>query len=360
MRTFLIQATGLMLLWGLFFLYEKIMPTAYSILICALVMTLYFFLRVTAKPLHLYIAITALLVLLGVVEANNSYTYLLIMFVSLMAANQLYSAQFKLLVVLTAVCLIGVLMWTKMELAVYVYFLLFYILTLKVNELWAKREEQRNLYEELLGEYRKVKRAALITEEEARYQERTKIARDIHDSVGHKLTALLMQIEILAIKHGPEQYKELKELAKESLEETRFAVRTLKDKEHEGIATILQLIKKLEVESHIMVQFTTKQGILSEQLTNVQSVVLYRVIQEGLTNAMRHAHSREVQVVLGKTAHGNLEFVVKNRIHKKKPFQEGFGLSNMRNRVEELDGNLAVYQTDDEFVIKGMIPIIKK
>ncbi|MCC3359004.1 sensor histidine kinase [Bacillus sp. REN16] len=357
MRAFVLQTAGLMVLWSLFFVYERSIPTAYSIMICAAVMTLYFFLKITSKPIYLYGGITGLLLVLSVVEAGNPFTPLLLMYVALLAANQLESKPFKGLVTLSAMCILGLFFMIEIDFSVYLYFLLFYLLALQVNELWTKREEQRNLYEELLGEYRKLKRMALVTEEEARYQERTKIARDIHDSVGHKLTALLMQLEILSIKQGPEHYGELKELAKESLEETRFAVRTLKDREYEGIATILQLIKKLEAESHMMVQFTTKQGILSEQLTNQQSVVLYRVIQEGLTNAMRHSQSREVQVALGKMADGNVELIVKNRIHKKEPYQEGFGLSNMRKRVEELGGTLAVYQTDEQFVIKGMIPL---
>ncbi|MFS0821120.1 sensor histidine kinase [Bacillus sp. 1P02SD] len=359
MKAFVLRTVGLMVLWGLFFINEKSVPTALSILICAAVLTFYFFLKITPNPVYLYGGITGLLLVLGVVEEGNSFTYLLLMYVVILAANQLESKTFKWFGAITIVALFGLFFIVEINLSVYVSILLFYLLTLQVNELWTKREEQRSLYEELLGEYRKLKRVALVTEEEARYQERTKIARDIHDSVGHKLTALLMQVEILSIQQGPEHYNELKELAKESLEETRFAVRTLKDREHEGIATILQLIKKLEAESHIMVQFTTKQGILSERLTNQQSVVLYRVIQEGLTNAMRHAHSREVQVVLGKTADGHMEFVIKNRIYKKEPFQEGFGLTNMRKRVEEVDGILTVYQTDEQFVIKGIIPLKK-
>ncbi len=356
MKHFIFQTIGLMVFWGLFFVYEGTNLSPYAIMICAVVMTLYFFLKVAPKPFYLYSVISGMLLIIGVVEADNPYILLLLLYTALLAAQQLDSAYFKILVMLSVVCLLLFLLINVIKLSVFCYILLFYILAIQLNTLWTKKQEQRDLYEELLGEYRKLKRLALVTEEEARYQERTKIARDIHDSVGHKLTALLMQLEILSIQNGAENYQELKEIAKDSLEETRFAVRTLKDKEYEGIATILQLIKKLEAESHIMVHFTTKQGILSERLTNEQSVVLYRVIQEGLTNAMRHAHSREVQVVLGKTANGNIEFVVSNRIYKKEPFQEGFGLQNMRKRVEELSGTLTVYQTDEHFIIKGMLP----
>ena len=176
-------------------------------------------------------------------------------------------------------------------------------LSLKLNIMGNERAEQKEIYGELLAEYRKLKRMNAERERDARIQERTMIARDIHDSVGHRLTALLMKLEILSMQHKDSDYNDLKVMAKESLEEIRRSVKTLQSEENEGIATVVQLIRKLEAESHISVQFTMKQGILSEPLKNEKSVVLYRVIQEGLTNAMRHAGSREVQVTLRKIGH---------------------------------------------------------
>lgn len=52
----------------------------------------------------------------------------------------------------------------------------------------------------LLSEYRNLKRRIVSEEEVARQEERTQIARDIHDSVGHKLTALLMQLEVFRMQ----------------------------------------------------------------------------------------------------------------------------------------------------------------
>ncbi|MDQ0231807.1 sensor histidine kinase [Metabacillus malikii] len=356
MKQFIIQTLGMIVLWGLFFYFEGEVVSPSVMLICAAIMTLYFFLKVASRPFYLYMVMTGLLLTIGFIERDILYILLLILYIAQLASEQLNLVYFRILVIISAVGLLVFALINIIEHSAFIYSLLFYILAIQLNSLSTKKREQRNLYEELLGEYRRLKRMSLVSEEEARNQERTKIARDIHDSVGHKLTALLMQLEILSIKNGAEPYLELKELAKDSLEETRFAVRALKDRESEGIATILMLIKKLEAESHIIVHFTTKQGILSARLTNEQSIVLYRFIQEGLTNAMRHAHARDVHVVLGKTANDNIEVTVKNRIYKKVPFEEGFGLQNMRKRVEELQGTLTVYQTDEHFIIKGMIP----
>ena len=78
------------------------------------------------------------------------------------------------------------------------------------------------------------------------YKERNTIARDIHDSVGHRLTALIMKLEMLSIQNSNSDYDELKSMAKESLEEIRKSVKTMQTDENEGIATVVHLIRKLE------------------------------------------------------------------------------------------------------------------
>ena len=59
-----------------------------------------------------------------------------------------------------------------------------------------RNEESRVRYETLLSEYRNMKRRLITDEQHARQEERAQVGRDIHDSVGHKLTALLMQLEM--------------------------------------------------------------------------------------------------------------------------------------------------------------------
>lgn len=358
MKNFLFSTLFLLLLWGAFFLYEGTFQPIH-ILICALIITLYFFVSVSKNPVYIYTIIqNILLVLYGIISENhNPYAFLLIIFFGYLAIHSLSQQSYKIYGIITLAFYLVLQLMELHQWAPFFFLLLFFMVAILANNQVVEKNEKAELYEELLGEYRKLKRLVHLAEEEARNEERTKIARDIHDSVGHKLTALLMQLEILSMQNGEENYQELKALAKDSLEETRFAVRTLKTSEHEGISTILQLIKRLESESHIQVHFTTKQGILSVKLTNAQSVVLYRVIQEGLTNAMRHAHSKEVYVVLGRNAIGDIEFSIKNRIYSLSQYREGFGLQNMRKRVEEVGGNLSIFQTESEFVVQGTIPV---
>ena len=66
---------------------------------------------------------------------------------------------------------------------------------------------------------------------------------------------------------------------------------------------------------------------------------------------MRHAGSREVQVTLGKSAIGAISFEIKNTIFDPNPFSFGFGLTNMKKRIHEIEGTLEVYQTEKHFVV---------
>lgn len=360
MKQFLIRFSFFISIWVLFYFFEDSNVTTTTLLITCSIIILYFFLPVTKFPFIHYCLLHSLTLLFYFHTSTSSSlaNLLLFFYFTIEAMFKLKSTQFKMLIASTyGAFVLLYLILGPFDLEKIIILGIFYFVVVKANETVAEKIELRKLYDELLSEYRKLKRQSFLSEKEARLEERTKIARDIHDSVGHKLTALLMQIEIMSLQHGEEQFRDLKKLADESLQETRKAVRAFQTEEAEGFTTILQLIKKLESESHIKVHFTTKGGVLSAKLTNEESVVLYRVIQEGLTNAMRHAHSREVQVTLSKTAIGDIELIISNSIHEQKPFHEGFGIKNMRKRLEDIDGELQVYIAEGKFIVKAKIPL---
>lgn len=216
--------------------------------------------------------------------------------------------------------------------------------------------EARN--EALLSEYRRIKRRQLTDEEEARQEARAQVARDIHDSVGHKLTALLMQLEVHRLQASDEakpMLEGLKELAKESLEETRNAVKAMKQEETGGLQAVLALIRRLEAESFLRIQFTVKDGALSTPLTNEQSIAIYRAVQEALTNAMRHSRSKTAEVLFEAPGGGSVfRFEVANEQKRAAlPPSEGFGLRSMRERIAAAGGQLEVASYENQFIVRG-------
>lgn len=354
MKLFSLRLSVFAIFWGLIILLDSI-HIPFSIMCFTASLAIYFFLSLKKALLFLYIMLSVVISLHGyLLTDNHSFSLLLMLFMTIEAAMILPERIFPYYLTLNIGLSVLLAAFTDgWMLEIIVISLFFSFLLLRLNRMADELREQRTIYDQLLGEYRKLKRMNLTAD---RLEERTKIARDIHDSVGHRLTALIMKLETLAIETKHAEYNTLKQMANESLEETRQAVKALKTDENEGIATVIHLIRKLEAESHLLVQFTIKQGVLSVPLSNEKSVILYRVIQEALTNAMRHAQSREVHVTLGKSAVQEVSFEIANTIQHTKPFQYGFGLSNMKKRVEEIDGFLDVYQTDEKFVVKGTIP----
>src|SRR5699024_12363907 len=122
--------------------------------------------------------------------------------------------------------------------------------------------------------------------------------------------------------------------ANESVEETRAAVKTLESTETHGLAAIVQLIRKLEAESQLLIQFTIKEGVLSVTHSNERGVTLYRVIQEALTNVMRHSESKAVQIEIGQAPVDGIAYMVNNPYTNSTTYEKAVGIRNMRHWIE--------------------------
>lgn len=220
----------------------------------------------------------------------------------------------------------------------------------------------QELQEALLSEYRRLKRHGVEGEEAVREQERARIARDLHDSLGHKLTALSMQLEVLRMRTGdPElagQLAQLKGLSQDSLAETRAAVSVLHEEERGGLRAVLELIRKLEAESFVRISFTLGEGVLSARLGNEAAVAVFRSVQEALTNAMRYGNSRHIEVSFEVPGDTVLRFEVDNSCAPEVAgHREGFGLRSMRERIEGLGGQLQISHGAGHFSLRGVIPL---
>lgn len=213
----------------------------------------------------------------------------------------------------------------------------------------------------MYNELSSIKRQQLRNDESIRLEERSQIAREIHDAVGHRLTALLMQLEVARLqaknKESAEQFNALKQLAQMSLSDTRKAVSTLKSQEQSGLQAVIFLIRKLETESHLRLTMTLKSGVLNSRLNNEQSVTLYRAIQEALTNMMKHSDRKRAEIVFEIIAERELKFSVKHMHSEKVIVKEGFGLSNMKERLERINGKLSIQNNDNHFIVIGQFPL---
>jgi two-component system, NarL family, sensor histidine kinase FusK len=298
---------------------------------------------------------------------NGEFNIYLILVFTLLIGKGFYSLPLKyslLLGVILASSLIATVLRTE-QLPFIQIFIILYFLSLLVAMLIYKNTKNENddlnaRHQALLSEYRDIKRRLASNVEYARQEERTLIGHEIHDSVGHKLTALLMQLEVFRLKASAkdkEQVQFLKNLANDSLEETRSAVKMLKNNETGGLPGVLRLIRKLELESFLRIHFSVKHGAFSAPLTGEQWFIIYRSVQEALTNIMKHSNSREAEILFESPGRSIFRFEISNPVVDNKKYTEGFGLSSMRERLQKFGGNLDLIKTEERFIIRGFLKI---
>lgn len=362
----------LIVVWG-FAVYTKVDHIGLSpstIFLSALFFIIYFFIPLihNRKGLfHTSIFLLNLIVFLNFwSQSFNGFIFLIVIIIAKEAIDYLQGASLYFHLFTQYLIVVSSYIVTE-EFKFLVYINLLIVLTIFWIFNWQRSNKShvllKSTYEDLQSDYRNLKRQVVVNEKNVRQEERNQIAREIHDSVGHRLTALLMQLEVARLQTTDESSLEkithLKSLAQASLAETRQAVKALKSEETTGLTAVIQLIRKLESESHLQVAFNIKAGALSFPLTNNQSVVLYRSVQEALTNMMRHSESREAEIEFSILGGSFFRFQIINPLEEKVKIVEGFGLTAMRERLEQLNGTLNISQVEGKFILTGTFPMEK-
>jgi signal transduction histidine kinase len=214
-----------------------------------------------------------------------------------------------------------------------------------MNSMVAERQSR----EKLAIANEKLRQYALRIEDQATLQERNRIARDIHDSLGHSLTALNIQLET-ALKlwqSNPDKAKEFltrsKHLGSQALQEVRQSVATLRSDPIQG-RSLPDLIIALADD------FQRATGITP--LCNLQvkcplpaevHMAIYRIVQESLTNICKYASATAIHIQLQETNDELLLSVQDNgQGFNVEANTTGFGLQGMRERTLALGGQLVV------------------
>ncbi|MCL6633603.1 MAG: sensor histidine kinase [Alicyclobacillus herbarius] len=177
-------------------------------------------------------------------------------------------------------------------------------------------------------------------------EERNRIAGEIHDNVAHRLTALFVQLQaarrILGqgdTEAAQENLRVCEALAQESLNEVRQSVRAIrKTADTEGISALRRLTLHYASITGMEITFETA---VTDAIPAQVMALLYRVIQEGLTNAQRHGRATKVDVTLERSG-VYLRLVIQDNGRGSNSPALGFGLSTMRERLRRYGGDIEV------------------
>ena len=201
----------------------------------------------------------------------------------------------------------------------------------------------------LITAHRRLRQYALQIENQAILQERNRIAREIHDSVGHYLTAQSIQLEntALFLTQQPDKatnhLAKARQLGKEALANIRTSVATLRKNplEERSLETILnQLIADFKLNTNIAIAF--KINLVSPLSTEI-TTALYRIAQEALTNIAKYSQATMVNLHLQEIT-GKIYLSIQDNGCGFNPSDNttGFGLQGMQERTEALNGNFIV------------------
>lgn len=194
---------------------------------------------------------------------------------------------------------------------------------------------------------RQLREYASQIEELAIARERNRLAGEVHDSVAHTFTGILMQMDLIERlqEQNPEQARaaigRVRAHASEALTEVRRSVHALRPERlgsAQGIAAIHQLVLDFGTNTGVKTDWQVEG--LPVELTASQELCLFRSVQEGLTNALRHGFATQVWVTTTFRTEAVLLSLDDNGRAPKKATDPGIGLLGLRERAGLLGGEV--------------------
>lgn len=249
--------------------------------------------------------------------------------------------------------------------------LLLFILYMIVAALMQLGEKERILKlntrlnqvnDELREANRKLEEYARESVIAAQTRERNRLAREIHDTLGHSLTGIISGIEAclvimdLAPEATKEQLKAIAEVARSGITDVRRSVNALRPDalEHMDLNKALeQMIDEMRRSTGVDIRFDC--GTQLTGLNQDEEDIVYRIVQESITNAIRHGKAKEVDIHISRE-YFLLKIHIKDNGIGCENVKKGFGLHHMQERLDLLGGKIA-YDGSDGFVIDAEIPI---
>lgn len=229
----------------------------------------------------------------------------------------------------------------------------------KVNSLYSqlsqKNDELENANEEL-------KNFADMKEMMGKTKERNRLAREIHDTLGHTLTGISAGIDacLTMIESNPQitkkQLEVISKVTRDGIGEIRRSVNELRPDALERLSLDFAIRNMIED----MTSITNAKVIFQCDLENLkfdedEENTIYRVVQESITNSLRHGKASKIWITIYKED-ALLHIQIKDNGVGCKEMKKGFGTKHMQERIEMLCGTLT-YQSENGFLVDAIIPI---
>lgn len=196
----------------------------------------------------------------------------------------------------------------------------------------------------------------------AETQERNRLAREIHDTLGHTLTGIITGLDacITIIDIMPEAVKEqlkvIADVARKGMTDVRRSVKALRPDALEKMElekALVQMMEETKRASNIEIEYCCTAPLT--HFNEDEEEIIYRIVQESITNAIRHGKANKILIAISMEYNVVNIWVKDNGIGCAK-IEKGFGLHHMEERLGMLHGSLNCF-VDNGFVLEASIPI---
>ncbi len=182
-----------------------------------------------------------------------------------------------------------------------------------------------------------------LLQESTKQSERLRISRDLHDGLGHHLTALILKLQYLTYTTEGENKEHVVEahvMAKQLLTDVRETVHEMREGSNIGLKdaldALISQIPRLKVHLDLQPELHLPDAKTAD--------TLFRCVQEAITNTLKHGNASEMHIRLYQNGDA-FELQVIDNGHCSLHLHEGSGLKGMRERVEQLRGQLEITTT---------------
>lgn len=196
----------------------------------------------------------------------------------------------------------------------------------------------------------------------AEIRERNRIAREIHDTLGHTLTGLAAGIDACIALAGDDkpalrnQLDLLSKVSRNGIKDIRMSVSSLRPDAPERLNlknAIEELVENTKRVAGINIKLDC--DIINLKFDEDEEMAIYRIVQESLTNAIRHGKAKNIDVSIKKN-YGSINLLICDDGIGCEDIKAGFGLRHIRERVNMLKGQVN-FSSEEGFKVEAMIPI---
>ncbi len=234
-------------------------------------------------------------------------------------------------------------------------------LVLLVQSKHQEKERIASLNTQLGAANERLRIYAIEAERMAETRERNRLAREIHDTLGHALTGIAAGLDacLVLVDAAPEaakkQMAKIRETARRGIVDVRRSVEKLRPDDLEKLPlrhAIARMVAEFAESSNMKIRVIALGW--PDNLREDEEEVIYRVVQEGITNANQHGHATEATVTIG-TEPGRNYIIIADNGRGCDDVEPGFGLRHMQERLDLLHGRLR-YWSDNGFTLEATIP----